>query len=58
MVDILANHVINPVKFRKSIETMLEMGIDTFVEVGPGKTLSGFVLLKKYVKKKKLKLIY
>ena len=43
MVDILANHVINPVKFRKSIETMLEMGIDTFVEVGPGKTLSGFV---------------
>lgn len=43
MVDILANHVINPVKFRKSIETMLEMGIDTFVEIGPGKTLSGFV---------------
>ena len=43
MVDILANHVINPVKFRKSIETMLEMGIDTFIEIGPGKTLSGFV---------------
>ena len=43
MVEILANHVINPVKFRKSIETMLEMGIDTFVEIGPGKTLSGFV---------------
>lgn len=43
MVEILANHVINPVKFRKSIETMLDMGIDTFVEIGPGKTLSGFV---------------
>lgn len=43
MVNILANHVINPVKFRKSIETMLDMGVDTFVEVGPGKTLSGFV---------------
>ena len=28
MVQILANHVINPVKFRKSIETMLEMGVD------------------------------
>ena len=43
MVEILANHVVNPVKFRKSIETMLEMGVDTFVEIGPGKTLSGFV---------------
>ncbi len=52
MVDILANHVINPVKFRKSIETMLEMGIDTFVEVGPGKTLSGFV--KKVCKEKEV----
>ena len=50
MVDILANHVIKPVKFRKSIETMLEMGIDTFVEIGPGKTLSGFV--KKVCKEK------
>ena len=52
MVDILANHVINPVKFRKSIETMLEIGIDTFVEIGPGKTLSGFV--KKVCKEKEI----
>lgn len=43
MVEILAEHVINPVKFRSSIETMLDMGVDTFVEIGPGKTLSGFV---------------
>ena len=50
LVEILANHVINPVKFRKSIETMLEMGIDTFIEIGPGKTLSGFV--KKVCKQK------
>ena len=49
MVEILANHVINPVKFGKSIETMLEMGVDTFIEIGPGKTLSGFV--KKVCKK-------
>lgn len=49
MVEILANHVVNPVKFGKSIETMLEMGVDTFIEIGPGKTLSGFV--KKVCKK-------
>ncbi len=41
--EILAKHIINPVKFSKTIETMLQNGIDTFVEIGPGKTLSGFV---------------
>lgn len=43
MVEILSNHVISPVKFGKSIETMLNMGVDTFIEIGPGKTLSSFV---------------
>ena len=41
--EILANHIINPVRFDKGIKTMLNMGVDTFVEIGPGKTLSGFV---------------
>lgn len=41
--DILAKHIISPVRFAKSINTMLENGIDTFIEIGPGKTLSGFV---------------
>lgn len=41
--DILAEHMISPVKFSKCLETMLKMGIDIFVEIGPGKTLSGFV---------------
>lgn len=40
---ILAEHMISPVKFSKCLETMLKMGIDTFAEIGPGKTLSGFV---------------
>ena len=41
--EILEKHIISPVRFSKSLETMSNMGIDTFIEVGPGKTLSGFV---------------
>lgn len=41
--DILARHIISPVRFSKTIENMLNSGIDTFIEIGPGKTLSGFV---------------
>lgn len=41
--EILASHIINPVRFSKTIKTMLDNGIDAFIEIGPGKTLSGFV---------------
>lgn len=41
--DILANHVINPVRFSESIQKMISQGVDTFVEIGPGKILTGFV---------------
>lgn len=41
--DILARHIISPVRFAKSIETMLNEGVDIFIEVGAGKTLAGFV---------------
>ena len=40
---ILEKHIVNPVRFEQGIQTMLDTGIDTFVEVGPGKALSGFV---------------
>ena len=43
IVEILANHVINPVKFTDSIKYMIDNGVDTFVEIGPGKTLTSFV---------------
>ncbi len=41
--EILAKHIISPVRFSKGLDTMIEMGVDTFIEIGPGKTLSGFV---------------
>ncbi len=31
----LSKHVMSPVLFRKSIETMLDLGADTFIEIGP-----------------------
>lgn len=37
--DILAKHIISPVRFSKSLETMLEMGVNTFVEIGPRKNI-------------------
>lgn len=40
--DILANHIIKPVKFSKTLQTMLDMGVDTFIEIGSGRVLSGF----------------
>lgn len=41
--DILAKHIISPVRFSKTLQNMFNEGIDTFIEIGPGKTLSGFV---------------
>lgn len=43
MVDILSRHIVSSVRFDKAIKTMQENGIDTYVEIGPGKTLTGFV---------------
>ena len=41
--NILAKHVMSPVRFSKSVENMINQGVDTFVEIGPGKVLSGFI---------------
>lgn len=43
MVEILSNHIVNPVRFDKAIKLMKEENIDTFVEIGSGKTLTGFI---------------
>lgn len=39
----LINQVSNSVLWENCVKTMLEQGVDTFVEIGPGKVLSGFV---------------
>ncbi len=41
--DNLAEHITHPVRFKESIQKMIEDGVDTFIEVGPGKVLSGFI---------------
>lgn len=41
--DILVKQVISPVQWEKSIKYMINQGITHFVEIGPGKVLSGFV---------------
>ena len=41
--EILEKHIISPVKFSKTIQTMLNEDVDTFIEIGPGKSLAGFV---------------
>lgn len=40
---LLVKQVSSPVKWIQSVEKMIEEGVDTFVEIGPGKTLAGFV---------------
>lgn len=49
VAEILAKHIMNSVRFTACIQTMYDNGIDTFVEVGPGKTLSTFVKRMKFV---------
>ena len=41
--DLLATQVSHSVKWIQCVEAMLADGVDTFVEIGPGKTLSSFV---------------
>ncbi|MDO4296111.1 MAG: ACP S-malonyltransferase [bacterium] len=40
---LLAKQVSSSVRWQQSMETMLADGVDTFVEIGPGKTLAGFM---------------
>jgi len=41
--ELLAKQINHPVLWQKTIENMIDDGFDTFIEVGPGKTLSGLI---------------
>lgn len=40
---LLEKQVSNPVRWQQTVEKMLEAGVDTFIEVGAGKTLCGLI---------------
>lgn len=41
-IHLLAKQVYSPVRWMDCMKTMAAYGVDTFVEIGPGKTLTGF----------------
>lgn len=41
--ELIINQIKNPVKWQETVENMILDGIDTFIEVGAGKTLSGLI---------------
>ena len=41
--ELLTRQVSSSVRWQQSVESMLADGVDTFIEIGPGKTLAGFM---------------
>ena len=41
--DLLTRQVSSSVRWQQSVENMIRQGVDTFVEIGPGRTLAGFM---------------
>lgn len=41
--DLLRLQVSSPVRWQQSVERMIQDGVDEFVEIGPGRTLTGFI---------------
>ena len=41
--ELLAKQVASSVRWQQSVENMIANGVDTFVEIGPGRTLAGFM---------------
>ena len=43
IAEMMVKQVMSPVYWEDSIKRMISLGVDTFIEVGPGKTLSSFI---------------
>ncbi len=43
IAPLLEKQVCSSVRWQQSVETMIADGVDTFIEIGPGKTLAGFI---------------
>lgn len=41
--ELLARQVSSPVRWQQSMDLMISEGVDAFVEIGPGRTLTGFM---------------
>ena len=41
--ELLIKQVYSPVRWEESVRNMIEKGVDTFIEIGPGKTIAGFL---------------
>lgn len=41
--DLLTRQVSASVRWQQSVERMIKDGVDTFIEIGPGRTLAGFL---------------
>lgn len=41
--ELIRNQVENPVQWQKTVENLIDLGVDTFIEVGVGKTLAGLI---------------
>ncbi len=43
VMELLVQQVYSPVRWSESVEKMSQLGVDRFIEVGPGKVLSGLI---------------
>jgi [acyl-carrier-protein] S-malonyltransferase len=50
--ELLTKQVVSSIRWEETINRMIDDGVDTFIEIGPGKTLSSFV--KKIDRTKKI----